>query len=554
MSYTIRLSFEEKVSQLEIERAMTIDQILEIWDPEKEKAIVGAILDHQVVHLNTRIDRDVELKLLDVRTRNGQLIYERTLSFVFTTACYNLFPTHPVRIEHSLNNGLYAEFNAELAIDQGRVDLIKAEMNRLIQEDLPIRRLRISMEQMKEIYEKQQREFRLDLNRDLDLQEVTISELDEYYDKFYGYLATRTGVIEKFDLTFHRPGMILVYPRSEHNFELPPNVRHEKIAAIFQESERWAKILEISDVFSLNRQIDKQRIDEIIRISEALHEKKIAQIADDICNHPKKRVILIAGPSASGKTTFSKRLFIQLRVNERRPLTISLDNYFVDREKTPRDSDGKYNFEALEAIDIATFNRDLRRLLDGEAVVLPVFDFVEGKRKTGTEATVLEAGQPVVIEGIHGLNDALTPEIAASSKYKIYVSALTQLNIDSHNRIKTTDNRLMRRMVRDVQFRGASVEQTLGMWPSVRRGEQNYIFPFQEEADAVFNSALVYEFIFLKNLLDPQLEKIGPDSVHYAEVKRLRKILYYFQTYTRETAIPNTSILKEFLGGSCFES
>jgi len=554
MSYSIRLTFEEKVSQLEIARAMTIDQILEIWDPVKEEAIVGAVMDHQVVHLNTRIDRDVELKLLDVKTRNGQLIYERTLSFIFTTACFHLFPAHPVRIEHSLNNGLYAEFDAELAIDQGRTEQIKMEMARLIQADLPIRRLRISMEQMKEIYEKQQREFRLDLNRDLDLQEVTISELDGHYDKFYGYLATRTGVIDKFDLTFHQPGMILVYPRAEYNYELPPNVRHEKIAAIFQESERWAKILEVSDVFSLNRQIEKHRIDEIIRISEALHEKKIAQIADDICNHPNKRVILIAGPSASGKTTFSKRLFIQLRVNERRPLTISLDNYFVNRDKTPKDADGNYDFESLEAIDIATFNRDLRHLLDGEPVVLPVFDFVEGVRKAGSEPTVLEAGQPVVIEGIHGLNDALTPEIPAASKYKIYVSALTQLNIDSHNRIKTTDNRLMRRMVRDVQFRGASVEQTLSMWPSVRRGEQRYIFPFQEEADAVFNSALVYEFIFLKTLLEPQLEKIDSDSAYYAEVKRLRKILYYFQTYTHETAIPNTSILKEFLGGSCFES
>lgn len=554
MSYTIRLTFEEKVSQLEIERAMTIDQILETWDPERQNAIVGAIMNHQVVHLNTRIDRDAELELLDVKTRNGQLIYERTLSFIFTTACFHLFPAHPVRIEHSLNNGLYAEFDAELAIDQGRVNQIKAEMERLIQEDLPIRRLRISMEQMKEIYEKQHREFRLDVNRDLDLQEVSISELDGYYDKFYGYLATRTGVVKQFDLTFHSPGMILVYPRAEYNYELPPNVRHEKIAAIFQESERWAKILEISDVFSLNRQIDKKRIDEIIRISEALHEKKIAQIADDICKHPKKRVILIAGPSASGKTTFSKRLFIQLRVNERRPMTISLDNYFVDRDKTPKDPDGNYNFEALEAIDIAAFNHDLQRLLNGEAVVLPVFDFVEGKRKMGTESIVLEEGQPIVIEGIHGLNDALTPEIPAETKYKIYVSALTQLNLDSHNRIKTTDNRLMRRMVRDVQFRGTSVEQTLTMWPSVRRGEQQYIFPFQEEADAVFNSALVYEFIFLKNLLEPQMEKITEDSVHYAEVKRLRKILFYFQTYTHETAIPNTSILKEFLGGSCFES
>lgn len=549
----IRLDYQNKVSQIEVERAQTIDQILEIWDPEKRRAIVGAILNHQVVHLNTRIDRDVELKLLDIQTRNGQLIYERTLSFIFTTACFHLFPDHPVRIEHSLNNGLYAEFNAELAIDQGRVDLIKEEMERLIQEDLPIRRLRISMEQMKEIYENQHREFRLDLNRDLNLKEVTISELDGYYDKFYGYLATRTGAIEKFDLTFHRPGLILLYPRAEFGYELPPSVRHEKIAAIFQESERWAKILEISDVFSLNRQVESMRIDEIIRISEALHEKKIAQIADDICNHPKKRVILIAGPSASGKTTFSKRLFIQLRVNERRPLTISLDNYFVDRDKTPMDEDGNYDFESLNAIDIEYFNHDLRRLLAGEAVKLPIFDFIEGKRNWDAEETVLEEGQPIVIEGIHGLNDDLTPEIPSEVKYKIYVSALTQLNIDSHNRIKTTDNRLMRRMVRDVQFRGASVERTLEMWPSVRRGEQRYIFPFQEEADAVFNSALVYEFLFLKTLLDPQLEKIGPDSSHYAEVKRLRKILYYFQTYTRETAIPNTSILKEFLGGSCFE-
>lgn len=553
MSYTIRLQHHENVSQIKLERSMTIDQILASWDPVKSKAIVGAIFNNRVVHLNTRLDQDESLELLDIQTRNGQLIYERTLSFVFTTACYHLFPKHPVRIEHSLNNGLYAEFNQELAIDQGRVELIKAEMERLIQADLPIRRLRIAMNQMKEIYEKQYREFQLELNKDLDLQEVTISELDGYYDKFYGYLATRTSAVEKFDLIFHHPGLILLYPRAEYDYELPPCVRHEKIASIFQESEKWAKILEISDVFSLNRQVEGRRIDEIIRISEAFHEKKISQIADDICNHPKKRVILIAGPSASGKTTFSKRLFIQLRVNQRRPLTISLDNYFVDREKTPRDSDGEFDFEVLEAIDIAYFNQDLQRLLAGEAVTLPTFDFIEGRRHLAKEPTILENGQPIVIEGIHGLNEALTPAIPSEIKYKIYVSALTQLNIDAHNRIKTTDNRLMRRMVRDVQFRGASVEKTLEMWPSVRRGEQSFIFPFQEEADAIFNSALVYEFLFLKNLLDPQLEKIGQDSVHYAEAKRLRKILYYFQTYTRETAIPNTSILKEFLGGSCFE-
>lgn len=553
MSYTVRLQYHDSVSQIKLDRSMTIDQILAVWDPSKSKAIVGAILNNRVVHLNTRVDEDVSLKLLDIRTRNGQLIYERTLSFIFTRACYQLFPKHPVRIEHSLNNGLYAEFDQELAIDQGRVELIKAEMEKLIQADLPIRRLRVAMNQMKEIYEKQYREFQLELNKDLDLQEVSISELDGYYDKFYGYLATRTGVVDTFDLILHRPGMILLYPRAEYGYKLPPCVRHEKIAAIFQESEQWAKILEISDVFSLNRQVEGRRIDEIIRISEAFHEKKIAMIADDICKQPKKRVILIAGPSASGKTTFSKRLFIQLRVNERRPLTISLDNYFVDREKTPKDSDGSFNFEALEAIDIAYFNQDLKRLLAGEAVTLPIFDFVEGRRHPAKEATVLEEGQPVVIEGIHGLNEALTPAIPAENKYKIYVSALTQLNIDSHNRIKTTDNRLMRRMVRDVQFRGASVERTLEMWTSVRKGEQTFIFPFQEEADAVFNSALVYEFLFLKTLLDPQLEKIGPDSVHYAEAKRLRKILYYFQTYTHEAAIPNTSILKEFLGGSCFE-
>ncbi|NBI05322.1 nucleoside kinase [Senegalia massiliensis] len=425
-------------------------------------------------------------------------------------------------------------------------------MNKIIKSDLPIERLVMKTSEANKIFKEQGMKDKLQLAKYREKDNIHVYKLDGYYDKFYGYLAPSTGYIKSFDLKYYHPGIVLQYPRKEFNYQIPEFEEQNKLAQIFKESEKWVKILELENVASLNEKIMNKEIPEIVRISEAFHEKKIANIADKICDDKKIKIILIAGPSSSGKTTFAQKLYTQLRINGKRPISLSIDDYFVNREDTPLDEEGNYDFESIEAVDIKKFNNDLINLLDGKKVDIPKFDFIEGKREIKIKDFSIEKDQLIIIEGIHGLNEKLTNKIPHMYKYKIYISALTQLNIDNHNRIHTTDNRLIRRIVRDSMYRGRTAEGTLELWKSVRRGEERNIFPYQEEADIMFNSALVYELAILRKYAEPLLQKIDRSSIYFAEAKRLLKFLMYFKIIRNDDIIPSTSILKEFIGGSAY--
>ncbi len=386
----------------------------------------------------------------------------------------------------------------------------------------------------------------------LNRETVSIYYCEEVYDYFYSSLVPSTGYLKVFGLKYYPPGFILRFPARENPRELPAFVDQPKLARIFGEAEQWGKILNCGYVSTLNDYIEENSVKDIIRVAEALHEKKIAQIADYIAEHRREvRIILVAGPSSSGKTTFAERLSVQLRVNGVRPVPISLDDYFVDRAYTPRDEQGNYDFEDIEALDLELFNKHLTELLAGREVVLPAYNFMTGEREYRGRKIRIKADQPLIIEGIHGLNERLTQAIDKERKVKIYISALTQLSIDNHNRIPTTDTRLIRRIVRDSQFRNNNAGKTLQIWPSVRRGEERNIFPFQEEADIMFNSALIYELAVLKKYAEPLLEQVPPDSQVYPEARRLLKFLAFFRLGD-ETEVPTNSILREFIGNSCF--
>lgn len=381
---------------------------------------------------------------------------------------------------------------------------------------------------------------------------VTIYNCGGMDDYFYGYMAPDTGYIKVFGLKYYQGGLIIRFPDKSSPGTLPEFIEQEKLFNIYLEFKRWGRILEIENVGALNTLVKEGRAVEIVRISEALHEKKIASIADMIVESGhRKKIILISGPSSSGKTTFAQRLSIQLRVNGLKPVTISLDDYFVNRKETPRDEKGEYDYEALEAIDVKLFNRQLNDLIRGKEVELPVFNFNTGAREPSGRKLQIDDDHVLIIEGIHGLNEKLTPEIPRENKFKIYVSALTSMNIDDHNRIPTTDNRIIRRLVRDHQFRGSSTVSTIKRWPSVRRGEEMNIFPFQESADVMFNSALMYELGVLKTYAEPLLMEIDNSTVEYSEARRLIEFLSYFLPIDPKD-VPANSIIREFIGGSCF--
>ncbi|MTI69605.1 MAG: nucleoside kinase [Firmicutes bacterium] len=425
-------------------------------------------------------------------------------------------------------------------------------MKEIIDKDLDIKRELIKTNEADKIFKKQNMKDKLRLSKYRQKEDIHVYNLDGFYDKFYGYLAPSTGFIDKFNLKYYRPGIIIQYPREDSNFDIPDFIEQNKLAKIFKETETWGEILDVGNVGALNDKVKDGSIGDIIRVSETLHEKKLSYIADSITNDKNIRIILIAGPSSSGKTTFAQRLSIHLRVNGKKPISISLDDYFVNREDTPLDENGEYDFESIDAIDIEKFNEDLIKLINGDEVRLPKFDFISGKRKFRDKPIKINKDQPIIIEGIHGLNEKLTRSIPKNNKFKVYVSALTQLNIDYHNRIPTTDTRLLRRMVRDHNYRGNDAVRTLKLWDSVRKGEESNIFPYQEEADVMFNSALVYELAVLKKYAEPLLKEIDSSSKYYAESKRLLKFLNYFKDISEEENIPNTSIIREFVGGSCF--
>lgn len=525
------------------------------YQQEYASRIVAVKLDNTLHDLQTPVGKSRSIEFVELESEEGWIIYRRSVEFLLVMAVHKLYPEAEVAAMFRANNGLYCEISVPgKKLTEVMVQAIEAEMRRLVEEDRPIVKEVLEREAAVKLFKETKQVEKANLIASLKLPKVSIYRCGDYYDYLYGAMIGSTGHLGKFALDIFESGVLLRTPDLKSKGEVPPSVLQPKLSEVLTEAKNWANILRCRYVTDLNRAIRSGRISEVIRVSEALQEKHIAEIADYIAKHRQKlRLILIAGPSSSGKTSFAQRLRVQLQVMGLRPFSISLDNYFVNREDTPKTPAGAYDYECLEALDVDLFNKDMFALLKGESVVLPRYNFKTGEREwEGQTPLTLEKSQPIIVEGIHGLNEKLTAAIPREYKFKIYVSALTQLNIDSHNRIPTTDARLIRRLVRDYQFRGASALKTLKQWPDVRQGEEKYIFPYQEEADVMFNSAMIYELSALRRYAVPMLEAVTPDVPEYTKARRLLDFCQYFLDLPDEEDVPNNSILREFIGKSVF--
>ena len=535
-------------------KAMPRDLVAD-YQQEYASRIVAVKLDNTLHDLQTPIGKARSLEFVELESEEGWIIYRRSVEFLLIMAVHELYPDAEVAAMFRANNGLYCEIsipNKKLTAEI--VKEIEREMRIIVQEDRPIVKEVFKREDAVKLFKETKQIEKANLIASLSLPKVSIYRCGGYYDYLYGAMIGSTGHLDRFALDTFESGVLLRTPDLKSKGEVPQSVPQPKLSSVLSESKNWANILQCRYVTDLNRAIRSGRIGEVIRVSEALQEKRIAEIADHIASNCRKlRLILIAGPSSSGKTSFAQRLRVQLQVLGLRPVSISLDNYFVNREQTPKTPEGAYDYECLEALDVALFNKDMLGLLKGESVVLPRYNFKTGEREwEGQTPLTLEKSQPIIVEGIHGLNEKLTAQIPRENKFKIYVSALTQLNIDAHNRIPTTDARLMRRLVRDYQFRGASALKTLKQWPDVRKGEEKYIFPYQEEADVMFNSAMIYELSALRRYAVPILKDVTPDVPEYTKARRLLDFCQYFLDLPDEDDVPNNSILREFIGKSVF--
>ena len=511
--------------------------------------ITLGIINNKLRELSYVVKENCTIKFLDTTDLDGHRVYIRVLNFIFIMACNEIFNDARVTVEHSLSGGLYCEVHIGRELNEEDIKNIKYKMKEIIKNNYKIEKISTTKEEAISIFKEHKMLEQAELLRYKEYNDVKIYKCKNYIDHFYGYMLPSTGYIKTFDLKLYKSGVILFGP-SKLDKNTPREFNPQpKLYNIYRESEIWSNLIGVEKVLTLNKIIEDKEYGDVIRTVEALHEKKISQIAD-IIKEQKKRIILIAAPSSSGKTSFANRLCTHLKVNNLNPVSISLDDYFVDREHTPLDEFGKYDFESIYAINLEQFNRDLKDLLEGKEISLPKFDFKKGKQVDSNKKLKIDSNQPIILEGIHGLNPLLTSSIPNDEKFKIYLSVLTQINLDDHNRIPTTDLRLLRRIVRDYNFRGYSAEATINNWNSVRRGEVKNIFPYQEEADIIFNSACLYELSVLKKYATPLLESINDNSSAYIESNRLLKLLQYFVVLDDISDIPHTSILKEFIGGS----
>lgn len=536
--------------EVETEENTTILELFKETLEEKENIIAGMV-NNEVKPLNYKLKEKDEVELLDTTTRDGARIYTRGLLFVMAMAFHELYPGIQLTVNYQLSSSMFCEIE-HAVITEEMMKNVKEKMQEIIEKNLPIKKVEMKKEEAISFIEKENTGIGRMQLENKEKEEVSFYFCEEYFNYFYGVMPISTGYIKLFDIMKYQDGFLIRYPSKNKPNEIKPYQEGKKLLATLEEYDDINRILGISTLEQLNEKIRNGEGKDIILLSEALHEKKIASISDKIVENRKKRVILIAGPSSSGKTTFAKRLGIQLRLNGLKPKTISVDNYFVEREDTPKDEFGNYNFEALEAVDLKLLNEHLVKLLNGEEIEMPTFDFKEGHKYYSGQKMKLEEDEVLVMEGIHCLNDKLTPDIPKEQKFKIYISALTVLNIDYYNRISTTDTRIIRRTVRDSQFRGYDALKTLSSWYSISAGEEKNIFPFQEDADVMFNTSLVYEINALKNYALPLFEKIGKESPEYAEAKRLCEFLKYFEPIELEN-IPKNSLLQEFLGHGIFE-
>lgn len=538
---------------LSVEKETLCIDFLKQYEIDSKVPMVLVKINGVLKELSTPILEDCTLELVDITNKAGMMCYIRSLQFVLIKAVNEVFPKNKVTIEHSLSKGLFGEIEKKPPLVIDDVYDIKKKMDEIIQSDLPIVRKKLLRKEAIELFKAAGMEDKVSLLSTVNQEKVTIYSLGDTYDYFYGPMVYSTGQLKYYDLIAYDPGFILRFPTSEAPTQIPRFESHKKLAKIFYEAERWGNILNVTHVGALNEKIQEgdSEIVTLIRVAEALHEKKIAHIADEINKDRSIKLITIAGPSSSGKTTFCKRLDIQLRVNGLIPIPISLDDYFVNRDETPLDEFGELDFECINALDLQLFNEHLLLLMDGKEVELPTFNFKTGKREWNGNKVKLPKEGVIIIEGIHGLNNMLTEAIDDENKFKIYISPLTEINIDYHNRIATTDVRMIRRIVRDHLSRGYDVEYTLKMWPSIKRGEDKYIYPFQEEADIMFNTALIYELAVLKKYAIEELKKVKPESPVYNEAVRLLEFLQMFKDIDKDS-VPSNSLMREFIGGSCF--
>lgn len=537
----------------EIAQGTPVLEILELHHEVREVPVVAAKIEHQLKDLRTPLEESCQVTQVDLSMVEGNRIYHRSVTMVLMRAISEVLPGSHAVIQHSLGNGLYGEIHYDRPLRDRDITRIERQMRYIIEADEPFLLNRLSKEDAERIFTEAGQPEKNQLLQYIPNPTVEVYACGGYFDFCHGPMVPSTGYLKNFRLRFYLPGFVLELPKGENPTEIPPYVEQGKLANVHFEAKKWANILQVNNVVSLNQMVTKGDIGNLIRVSEAFHEKGVAQIADQIAqNIDRIRIVLIAGPSSSGKTSFAQRLSTQLQVNGIRPVAISLDDYFVDRELTPRDEQGNYDFESIRAIDTALFNDHLIKLIQGEEIKRPFFNFKTGRREYHGEKLQLGPADLLVVEGIHGLNDLLTISIPKGRKFKIYVSALTQINLDNQNRIPTTDVRLLRRIARDQRCRGRSAKETIAMWPSVRRGEEKNIFPFQESADVMFNSALPYELAVLKNVVQPHLKEITPKDAEYAEAQRLLDFIGYFASLGLDE-IPLNSIVREFIGGSCFE-
>ena len=517
--------------------------------------IILAKTGNRLKELGKEITEDCRVEFLDTGTAVGSITYKRSVTLLMLKAIYDIYGREnikEVKVLFSIGRGHYCTIDGNVCLDETFIARVKERMKELAEQDLPIKKRNIGTDEAIDLFKKygmhdKERLFHYRL-----ASRVNIYSIGGFEDYYYGYMADRTGYLKHFDLFLYDEGFCLQLPSVKTPGQIPKPEVQKKLFQIQKQSTAWGDMLGVDNVGALNDCIAKGGINELILVQEALQEKNIAQMAEQIARDPKKKLVMIAGPSSSGKTTFSHRLSIQLRAHGLCPHPIPVDDYFIDRDKTPKDEKGDYNFECLEAIDIELFNQHMNALLAGETVELPTYNFKLGKREYKGNCKTLGKEDILVIEGIHCLNDKLSYTLPKENKFKIYISALTQLNVDEHNRIATTDGRLIRRMVRDARTRGVDARSTIARWPSVRRGEEENIFPFQEEADVMFNSALIYELAVLKQYAEPLLFGIQKDAPEYIEAKRILKFLDYFVPVNSEN-IPYNSILREFVGGGCFK-
>lgn len=551
MKQVVQIRCKNNKKTQKVANGSTLSDIFSSFNLKMEHGPVSAKVNNKVEGMHYRVYNNKDIEFLDMHTSSGSRAYTRTLFFVLCKAVQDLYPGHDVVIDIPVSNGFYVDVRLERDVTVDDVDCIRKRMQEIVDARMPIRRYMVPTEDAIALFEEKGDVEKVKLLRTSGSLYTTYYKIGEYVDFYYGTLLTNTSQLYLFGLEKYYDGMLLRIPSLQNPDELGEVTRQDKMFEIFKEHHHWQDIIGIRTVGDFNAAVDAGHATDIINISEALQEKKIAQIAEQIAARPGVKLVLLAGPSSSGKTTSCKRLSIQLAVNGLKPLQISLDDYFVDRERTPKDENGEYDYESIYALDLQKINDQFNALFRGEEVELPKYDFQSGKSKKSGQRLKMNDNNVLVVEGIHALNPELTAQIPNEQIFRVYASALTTILLDNHNYIPTTDNRLLRRIIRDYKYRGVSAQDTIHRWPSVRVGENKWIFPFQENADAMLNTAMLYELAVLKMQAEPLLEQVPENCDEYAEAYRLLKFLKYFKGIPFNN-LPPTSLLREFLGGSSF--